>query len=52
MRQYIDKIRENKNLTFNESKAAFEILMEGKANDEEIYDFCCRCYCSYYSFNS
>ena len=39
MKQYIDKIRVNQNLTFDESKAAFEILMEGKANDQEIYDF-------------
>ena len=39
MRQYIDKIKENKNLTFNESKAAFEILMEGKAEEQEIFDF-------------
>ncbi|MDC0518181.1 anthranilate phosphoribosyltransferase [Candidatus Pelagibacter sp.] len=39
MKEYIDKIKENQNLTFNESKAAFEILMEGKANDEEIFDF-------------
>ena len=39
MKQYIDKIKEKKNLTFNESKAAFEILMDGNANDQEIYDF-------------
>jgi anthranilate phosphoribosyltransferase len=39
MKQYIDKIKENQNLTFDESKAAFEILMEGKANDKEIFDF-------------
>ena len=39
MKQYIDKIRVNQNLTFDESKAAFEILMEGKANDQEIFDF-------------
>ena len=39
MKQYIDKISENQNLTFDESKAAFEILMEGKANDQEIFDF-------------
>jgi len=39
MKQYIDKIKENQNLTFDESKAAFEILMEGKANDQEIFDF-------------
>ena len=39
MKQYIDKIKEKKNLTFDESKAAFKILMEGKANDQEIFDF-------------
>jgi len=39
MKQYIDKIKENQSLTFDESKAAFEILMEGKANDKEIFDF-------------
>ena len=39
MKEYIDKIKEKKNLTFKESKAAFEILMEGKANDQEIFDF-------------
>jgi anthranilate phosphoribosyltransferase len=26
-------------LTFEESKAAFEILMDGKASDNEIFDF-------------
>ena len=26
-------------MSFNESKAAFEILMEGKASDDEIFDF-------------
>ena len=39
MKQYIDKINDNRNLTFEESKAAFEILMEGKANDQEIFNF-------------
>ena len=39
MKQYIDKIKNNQNLSFDESKAAFEILMEGKANEQEIYDF-------------
>jgi anthranilate phosphoribosyltransferase len=39
MKQYIDKIKEKKNLSFDESKAAFEILMEGKATDQEIFDF-------------
>ena len=39
MKQYIDKIKKNQNLTFDESKAAFEILMEDKANNQEIFDF-------------
>ena len=39
MRQFIDKIKDRQNLTFDESKTAFEILMEGKANDQEIFDF-------------
>jgi anthranilate phosphoribosyltransferase len=39
MKRYIDKIKNNQNLSFDESKAAFEILMEGKANEQEIYDF-------------
>ena len=39
MKQFIEKIRKKENLTFDESKSAFEILMEGKATDEEIYDF-------------
>ena len=39
MKQYIDKIKEKHNLTFDESKAAFEILMEGKANEQEMFDF-------------
>jgi anthranilate phosphoribosyltransferase len=39
MKQYIDQIKEKKNLTFDESKGAFKILMEGKANDQEIFDF-------------
>ena len=39
MKHYIDKIKTKQNLTFEESKAAFKILMEGKANDQEIFDF-------------
>ena len=39
MKQYIEKIKEKQNLTFEESKTAFEVLMEGKANDQEIFDF-------------
>tara|TARA_B100000965_G_scaffold217299_1_gene181893 strand:- start:163 stop:1155 length:993 start_codon:yes stop_codon:yes gene_type:complete len=39
MKQFIDKINNKQNLTFEESKAVFQILMEGKANDQEIFDF-------------
>ena len=39
MRQFINKIKNREDLSFEESKAAFEFLMEGKANDQEIYDF-------------
>ena len=39
MKKYLDKIRNMENLTFNESKNAFKILMDGKANDQEIFDF-------------
>ena len=39
MKDFIDKIRAKQDLSFDESKAAFEILMEGKANDQEIFDF-------------
>ena len=39
MKQFIEKIRNKENLSFDESKAAFELLMEGKAEDQEIFDF-------------
>ena len=39
MKIYIDKLRDNQDLSFDESKNAFEILMEGKASDDEIFDF-------------
>ena len=39
MKQLIEKIKKKENLSFNESKAAFEILMEGQANDHEIFEF-------------
>jgi anthranilate phosphoribosyltransferase len=39
MKEFIDKIKTKKDLSFDESKAAFKILMEGKANDQEIFDF-------------
>ena len=39
MKQFIDKIKNKKDLTFEESKAAFKLLMDGKANEQEIFDF-------------
>ena len=39
MKNYIEKIKNNQNLSFEESKDAFEILMDGKAEEQEIYDF-------------
>ena len=39
MDQFLDKLRNKINLNFNESKEAFKILMNGEANDQQIYDF-------------
>ena len=39
MKQFIEKIKNKEDLSFDESKAAFELLMEGKANEQEIFDF-------------
>ena len=39
MEQFLDKLRNKINLNFNESKEAFKILMNGEANDQQIYDF-------------
>ena len=39
MKKFIEKIKNKENLTFEESKEAFELLMEGKAEEQEIFDF-------------
>ena len=39
MKEFLLKLKNNKNLSFEESKSAFEIIMEGKASEDEIYDF-------------
>ena len=39
MEKYLEKLKNKENLSFDESKAAFEILMDGKASDSEIFDF-------------
>ena len=39
MEKFLKKLRNKQNLSFDESKSAFEILMDGKASDSEIFDF-------------
>ena len=39
MEKILKKLKHKENLTFEESKSAFERLMTGKASEEEIYDF-------------
>ena len=39
MKHFIEKIKNKENLSFEESKAAFKLLMEGKVNETDIFDF-------------
>ena len=39
MKAFLEKLSNKQDLTFEESKAAFEILMDGKASDDEIFNF-------------
>tara|TARA_B100000131_G_scaffold317220_1_gene358797 strand:+ start:122 stop:1114 length:993 start_codon:yes stop_codon:yes gene_type:complete len=39
MNNFIEKLKNKKNLSFEESKEVFEILMNGNASDQEIFDF-------------
>ena len=39
MEQILEKLRNMKDLSFEESKSAFELLMTGQANEDQIYDF-------------
>jgi len=39
MKKYLSKLKNKENLSFGESKAVFELLMNGKASDNEIFDF-------------
>tara|TARA_B110000003_G_scaffold115186_1_gene117921 strand:+ start:212 stop:1204 length:993 start_codon:yes stop_codon:yes gene_type:complete len=39
MEKFLEKLRNKQNLSFNESKNAFQILMEGKASNDDIFDF-------------
>ena len=39
MEKVLKKLKNKQNLSFDESKIAFEILMNGQATDDEIFDF-------------
>jgi len=39
MKKFLERLKNKQDLSFDESKAAFEILMQGKASDDEIFDF-------------
>ncbi len=39
MKDFLSKLKSKQNLSFNESKSVFEILMNGKASEAEIFDF-------------
>ena len=39
MKQFIEKLRNKQDLSFQESKQVFGMLMDGKANDQEVFDF-------------
>ena len=39
MKKFLEKLSNKQDLTFEESKSAFEILMNGEASDDEIFNF-------------
>ena len=39
MKQFLEKLKKKQDLSFEESKSAFNILMNGEANESEIFDF-------------
>ena len=39
MKKFLEKLKNKKDLSFNESKTAFEILMQGEASEDEIFKF-------------
>ena len=39
MKEFLEKLKKKQDLSFGESKAAFNILMNGEASEVEIYDF-------------
>ncbi len=39
MKQFLEKLKKKQDLSFEESKSAFNILMNGEASDDQIFDF-------------
>ncbi len=39
MEKFLEKLKKKQDLSFDESKSAFNILMNGEANENEIFDF-------------
>ena len=39
MKEFLEKLKKKEDLSFEESKTAFNILMNGKATEAEIFDF-------------
>jgi anthranilate phosphoribosyltransferase len=39
MKKFLEKLKNKQDLSFDESKDAFEILMKGKASDDEMFNF-------------
>ena len=39
MKKFLEKLKNKQDLSFDESKAAFEIIMQGKASNDEMFDF-------------
>ena len=37
MKQFLEKLKKKQDLSFEESKSAFNILMNGEANESEIF---------------
>ena len=39
MKKFLEKLKNKQDLSFDESKDAFEIIMKGKASDDEMFNF-------------
>ena len=39
MKEFLEKLKKKQDLSFEESKSAFNILMNGEASEDEIFDF-------------